>query len=310
MSRRLIIAIAGTFLFCTSIYAQTIDDGLMIPKHTLFTGDIYTHDSWSQYWEGTLKRTNGNLGTVTTQTNTWSANYGVTNHLDIIALTPYVWTNASQGVLKGQGGLQDFTLAAKYNLIDAPFTNYGRLRIIGVVSGILPLTNYTPDFQPLSLGLGSKSLSGRGTVFFQAPRGWFINGSAAYTWRSNVKLDRPYYYTNGQLYLSDEVAMPNVFNYVVSGGYLKHGWMFPILFSQQRTLGGGDIRRQDMPFISNRMNYSKLSAMAMFPLPKLHGLMLQVMYGHILDGRNVGYSSTITTGLLYTFHLERHRSKI
>lgn len=310
MSKRLITAIAAILFICGPIHAQTIDDGFMIPKHALFTGVIYTHDSWNQYWEGTLKRTNGNLGTVTTQTDTWSANYGVTNHLDIIALTPYVWTNASQGVLKGQKGFQDFTLAAKYNLIDTPFTNYGRLRIMGVVSGAVPLTNYTPDFQPLSLGLASKRLSGRGTVFFQAPRGWFVNGSAAYTWRSNVKLDRPYYYTNGQLFLSDEVAMPNVFDYVVSAGYLKHGWIVPILFSQQKTLGGGDIRRQDIPFVSNRFNFSKLSGMVMFPLPKMHGLLLQVMYGHILDGRNVGDSSIFTTGLLYTFKFERHGSKI
>jgi hypothetical protein len=32
----------------------------------------------------------------------------------------------------------------------------------------------------------------------------------------------------------------------------------PITFSQQTTLGGGDIRRQDMPFVSNRMNLSRI----------------------------------------------------
>ena len=134
MLKRLVIALMGILIAGATLHAQTIDDGIMIPKKTLFSGDIYTHDSWNQYWEGPLKRTNGNIGTLTTQTNTWTANYGLTKHLDIIALAPYVWTNASQGVLKGQSGFQDFTLAAKYNLLEVPFTRLGFLRVIGVAS--------------------------------------------------------------------------------------------------------------------------------------------------------------------------------
>ena len=52
--------------------------------------------------------------------------------------------------------------------------------------------------------------------------------------------------------------------------------MTTVSFSQQRTLGGGDIRRQDMPFVSNRMNFSKVGAMAMYPIPKLAHLEFQV----------------------------------
>ena len=51
--------------------------------------------------------------------------------------------------------------------------------------------------------------------------------------------------------------MPDVFDYTVSAGYLKRRLHVPISFSQQITLGGGDIRRQDMPFVSNRMNFSQ-----------------------------------------------------
>ena len=88
----------------------------------LFTGDVYSHDSWEQYWEGTLKRVNGNIGTVTTQTNIWSANYGVTDRLNVIATVPYVWTRASQGVLHGMNGFQDITLAGKYSVLERPST--------------------------------------------------------------------------------------------------------------------------------------------------------------------------------------------
>ena len=84
------------------------------------------------------------------------------------------------------------------------------------------MTDYTPDLQPLSLGTNSKTISGRGTLNYLGQRGLYINGTAAYTFRGNVTLDRPYYYTNGQLYLSNEVAMPNQFNYATSVGYRKN----------------------------------------------------------------------------------------
>ncbi len=97
----------------------------MIPRHTLFTGNVYSHDSWDHYWEGHLNRVNGNVGTVTTQTDTWTANYGITNRLDFIVLLPHVWTDASQGVLHSMQGFQDITLAAKYNFFERPLTKYG-----------------------------------------------------------------------------------------------------------------------------------------------------------------------------------------
>ena len=46
----------------STLHAQTVDDGLMMAKRELLTGNVYTHDSWDKYWEGTLKRQNGNIG--------------------------------------------------------------------------------------------------------------------------------------------------------------------------------------------------------------------------------------------------------
>lgn len=277
----------------------------MINKHTLFTGAVYSHDTWDHYWEGDLLRTNGNLGTVKTQSVTWSGNYGITDRLDLIVNLPYVWTHASQGVLHSLHGFQDFTLAAKYNVFDRRFTRYGRLRTFAVAVGGIPLTSYTPDFLPLSIGLGANHIASRGTVNFQSDRGWFLTGSTAYTWRSNVTLNRDSYFTNGQLYLTNQVQMPNVFDYVTSAGWISRGRMAQFSFFQQRTLGGGDIRRQDMPFVSNRMNLSRVSGMVMYPVPALRNLQYQLMYGYVVDGRNVGQSSTLTTGFQYTLHLQR-----
>ena len=287
----------------TSVQAQTIDDGLLLPRRALGVGVLYGHDSWSQYWEGDLKRANGNIGTVTTQSVTWVAGYGVTDRLSVIALLPYVWTHASQGPLHGMDGLQDITLAAKYQLFTTPFTDRGTLRAMVVGAAGIPASNYTPDFQPLSIGLASRQFSGRFTLNFQAHRGWFLNGSAAYTWRAKVTLERPAYYTDGQLFLSNEVAMPNVFDYTVTAGYQSGRLCIPISLSQQRTLGGGDIRRQDMPFVSNRMDWVKLGGLVMYSLPAPRELGIRLGTSWTASGRNVGQATTLTGGLFYLFHL-------
>jgi len=228
--------------------------------------------------------------------------YGVTDRLNVIAMLPYVWTSPSQGVLSGMSGFQDLTLAAKYNLLETAFTKAGSLRTIVGASVGVPVTAYTPDFQPLSIGSHSRRAAGRLTVNFQAKKGWFVNGTASYTRRANVGLDRSAYFTSDRLYLSNEVAMPDVVDYAISAGYLRGGLQVPFSFSQQRTRGGGDIRRQDAPFVSNRMNFSKLDALVMYALPKAKNLSLRLAGAYTLDGRNVGQATTVTGGLLYTFH--------
>jgi hypothetical protein len=291
----------------SGLQAQTVEDGIMVPKGAVFAGTLYTHDAWDHYWEGAYDRTNGNLGTVTTQTLDFTANYGVLNRLDVMGTAPYVWTQASQGVLHGQEGFQDLSLAVKYELIRWPVKQWGTVRFFPVVSGSLPMTSYEPDFQPMSIGLHAKTIAPRATLNFQGLGGLYVNGSAAYVFRGNVELDRNYYYTDGQLYLSSEVAMPNQFEYVTSVGYRGHGWMAVGNFSQQQTRGGGDIRPQDLPFVSNRMNMSKAGASAVVPvpLPLVHGLQYWFTYSNTFDGRNVGQSTTFTSGLMYQIRIHR-----
>ena len=68
---------------------------------------------------------------------------------------------------------------------------------MGQLRGV-PLSDYTPELLPLSIGTGSSRISARGTLILETGPGWFANGSAAYTWRSKVQLDRPYYFTDDQ----------------------------------------------------------------------------------------------------------------
>jgi len=102
--------------------------------------------------------------------------------------------------------------------------------------------------------------------------------------------------------------MPRVVDYSLSPGYSKRGLMAQFTFSKLITQGGansGDIRRQDIPFISNRVIASKIGGSVMYPLPipRLRKTSLRVEYGHVVHGRNVGQSNTITVGLLQTLSL-------
>lgn len=294
---------ASVLLCATGAGAQTVDDGIMLAKGTLFAGQIYTHDEWTDYWEGSLQRTNGNIGTLTTQSNHWFGNYGLSSRLNVMASVPYVWTRASQGVLHSMQGVQDLTVAGKYSFWEVPSSPIGSIKAIGVLSAALPLTDYTPDFQPLSIGSAARRVTARGTFTVQTASGWFVDGTTSYTWRAHVTLDRPYYFTMGQLFFTDEVSMPDIADLGASSGYNKHGLKAQGMLTVQRTRGGGDIRRQDMPFVSNRMDFSKAGGLVMYEIPKTGGLAGLVSVAHTFEGRNVGLSTSVSAGLMYRIRL-------
>jgi hypothetical protein len=307
ISRQPVIMLSRTLRVVTllvlgtsSAAAQSVDDGLMMPKGTLSAGVQYTHDSWDHYWEGTLKRTNGNIGTLAQQSVTWIGGYGVTDRLSLMAAVPYVWTHASQGVLHDLSGIQDLTVAAKFRLLTTGPARRGAFSAFVLGTAAVPVGDYTPDLFPLSIGTAGGRASGRLTLSFQSASAWFVNASSAYTWCSNVKLNRSSYYTDGRLYLTNKVVMPNVLDYTLTAGMSRGRWRIPLSLVQQRTLGGGDIRRQDMPFVSNRMDFTKLDGGVMYALPKNFSIRLGA--GHVLSGRNVGQSTTFTSGLFHAHH--------
>jgi hypothetical protein len=293
-------------LLCASVQvvAQTFTDGLMMLKKDFCTGILYTSDQWKDYWEGSLKRDNQNIGTITTTQITWVGNYGLTDKINIIAMLPYVKTSASGGTLIGLDGIQDLTLGVKYNLIKKDIGS-GNFSAFGVGSFSTPLTNYTPDFLPLSIGMSSTTVSGRLAAYYRLNNGWYANASAGYVWRNNVFLDRPSYFTDGNIYYTNQVWMPNQIMATYSMGYYKNALQTEINLATQNTLGGGDIRRQDMPFVSNRMNFVKVGALVMYYLPKPKGLAVRAQFSYTASGINVGQSTTLTGGLLYTIHFAK-----
>ncbi|MDB4922857.1 transporter [Mucilaginibacter sp.] len=293
---RYCLAVCCCVAFSQTANAQTDADALMIPKNFLCTGVVYTHSDWKNYWEGTFKRNNANIGTLSTNSFMAVGNYGLTNKLDILAMAPYVKTNASRGTLKGQSGVQDLTVALKY-LAFISEIGKGLFSIHAIAEGSIPLTNYEPDFLPVSIGLHSKSVSLRGLLNYQTGR-FFVAGAGQYILRSNITIDRNSYYTDHLIY-SNEVAMPNVSNLLFSAGYRSLKLNIEGIVSHTTTQGGFDIRKNDMPFPGNRMNMTTVGGLAKYSFENVTGLELTVGGNYVVSGRNVGQSTNLFASVYY-----------
>src|SRR6266704_91530 len=90
--------------------AQTDEDAIMMTKKNLCIGGTYMHSSWDHYWEGTFKRNNQNIGTMSTQMFGLMGTYGISKKLNVIVGVPYVTTHVTAGTLHDQHGIQDLSV--------------------------------------------------------------------------------------------------------------------------------------------------------------------------------------------------------
>ncbi|HXD76630.1 MAG TPA: hypothetical protein VN616_02420 [Puia sp.] len=299
--------LAGLLICSATLRAQTDDDAIMMAKKNLCTGFMYSHSSWNYYWEGTYHRNNPNLGTVTTQMAGLMAIYGITPRLNVIANVPYVWTDASAGVLHAMHGIQDLSAWLKWEALRLP-VGEGKLKVFAAGGASTPLTAYLADYLPLSIGLRSRTLSGRVIVDYQLGH-FFATATGTYTWRSNITIDEQSYYTTS-FHETNQVQMPDMTSFVYRAGYRGRAWDIQAVFSGMVTIGGFDIRRNDMLFPSNRMNAAMAGAHVKYEFPsgRLKGLSFTADGSYTVAGRNVGQSTMLGGGIFYTFDFSRHLS--
>jgi len=298
-----LLCICALFSFRLT-HAQTEHDAIMMKKDQWCNGATYMYSKWDTYWEGTFKRDNQNIGTLTTQAVMYMTNYGITDKLNIMGGLPYVWTKASAGTLHSMKGFQDASLYLKWKSYTTKVAK-GDLSVF-VVGGVsTPVSNYVIDFLPLSIGLGSTNLTGRALVDYQ--KGIFFSTiSGAYVWRSNVKLDRTSYYTT-EMHFTNEVQMPDMATYHISAGIRKKYVVAELLFTGMKTLGGFDIRKNDMPFPSNRMNSTAVGLILKYSFQSISGLEFTAGGNYVLNGRNVGQTRSGFAGVYYVFSTKKEK---
>ena len=286
-------------------HAQTDMDAIMMEKKQFCVGPMYAYSSWKNYWEGTVKRDNANLGTVSTQAFALMGAYGVSGKLNLLFNVPYIKTKASAGTLHGMQGIQDLSLFVKYMPIEKQLgPGTFSLYTIGGVS--FPLSNYAVDFLPMSIGIHSTTATARLMLDYQV-NNFFATGSASYVFRSNINLDRTAYYTD-QMHLSDEVEIPNASNFNFRTGYRSSKLIAEAIVNIWTTLGGNDITRNNMPFPSNKMDATTVGANIKYVVTKNHDLSLVGGGNYVVAGRNVGQATTFYGSVFYILDFS-HKTK-
>jgi hypothetical protein len=301
---RLACLLTITILSYTSSKAQTEIDGIMMAKNNYCSGIMYNYSSWDNYWEGTLKRNNLNLGTVSTSMIAYMGNYGVSDKLNVLFGLPYIKTKATAGTLHGMQGLQDLSLWVKWMPYEKDFgKSILSFYAIGGVS--VPVSDYTPDLLPLSIGLKSRTVSLRAMADYQTGS-WFATASGTYVIRDRVALDRESYYTT-QLHNTNIVAMPDASSINLRAGYRTGRMIAEAVWNKWTTLGGFDITRNNMPFVSNRMNASMLGVNLKYNLKNVEGLSLIANGNLTLSGRNMGQATSIGGGAFYILDFSKKK---
>lgn len=273
--------------------AQMPHDAIYMPKKTACVALSYGSSTWTNYWENTLKRDNLNIGTHTTTNTMLMVAGGITDRLNVIVGLPYVQTNASAGNLMGKKGVQDISAWLKYKLVESKGLS---LHLAGGVS--TPITDYVPDFMPMSIGLQCRTATGRVILHYIHKSGMYFTGHGSYTYRSNIKLDRDAYQADGRVFNTNEVRVPNATDAAARLGFLSKGQKVQVegFVEQFSCVGGDNIRRNDMPFPTNNMRMVSVGGYAKFQ-PKRLGV--NVRFTKVMSGLNVGQSTSYMVGLLY-----------
>nr|WP_294944892.1 hypothetical protein [uncultured Mucilaginibacter sp.] len=301
---RYCVGIVAFVLLSQSVCAQTESDAIMIPKNYLCVAGMYAHNNWDHYWEGTLKRENLNLGTISSNIYNVGVVYGLSNRINISAFTPYIQTKASAGTLRGQRGFQDINLAFKWMAIRKQLGT-GLLSVHAIATGSIPVGDYQGDYLPFALGSRSKSIAIRGLVNYQVGR-FFVAGAGQYIRKDNMTIDRDAYYTT-EMHYTNQVALPNATNFLVSAGFRSLLLNVEAIATKYTTLGGFDITRNNMPFPSNRMNATAVGGLVKYMPQQLKGLEFTLGGNYVVAGRNVGQNTQIMGGIDYVFSVKKEK---
>ena len=139
-----------------------------------------------------------------------------------------------------------------------------------------------------------------GTV--TAPFAGTFAGTAAITGRSNIEIDRNFYYTD-KAYYTNEVEMYDLFDWGGFIGFYNKHIHADLGVTGMNTLGGIDIPRQLMPFPNYNMDAMRVGASAHWFMQKPKGLGIIANAGYTISGRNVGQALSFGGGLTWQFRL-------
>jgi hypothetical protein len=291
-------------IFCNLLLsAQSPLDAELMKKGELCTALIYGSDKWSTYWETTLERTNGNVGTLKKQSYNTMLAYGIIDKLNLIVSLSYINASTSQGTVQGNKGLQDGSIAIKFKPFAKDMGSF-KFNVFTIIGGSTPLSKYNADAGPTSLGLGCSESYGR--LMFEAihKSGIYFRPQTSYHLRGSAQLDRNYYYTD-KGYYSDIIDVQNMqmSSLILGARLFENSLRVEGAYNVFHTIGGSDIRRQEAPLANVNMDGTSYNVFAQYYPHFFNKMSIILNYGNVLSGRNIGKSTFVNAGITYQFSL-------
>ena len=297
--------------FVFTAKAQSPTDGLIMIKGYMCNVVSYQHDTWSEYWEGNLKRDNPNIGSFTGQNVMYMGAYGISDKLNVMVGLPFVWTKVTGSQhFAGQKGLQDFSLWLKYKAISVEVP-LGKLNVFATGGVSIPTSKYFIDMLPLSIGFGSKTASIRLIADYQLEKGFYATGQVGYTARGKATTFKDVNQIDGKLYYTSTVPVPDVADITGRLGFRNTHIQTDVFINRFQGLSGDNIRRQDMPQVTNNMAATSIGWFGKYTYLTDHAgdfsIMAQVT--QVLVGSNVGQTTSFTVGIQHAFQLTGNGKK-
>lgn len=294
-------SLATTSLFLlslTSLSAQSTTDGFFQPKGQGNLTASYTRSVFDAFFVGD-ERVEGvpAHNEITQQIFSLYGTYGITDRLTVIANVPFITADGDGEADPVNGetevsGLQDVSLALKYQLFSLAVGNSSQLRGIGGLGVGIP-GGYQPN-GILSLGNGAfatdLSLGGH----LQTDGGFFVTGVAGYSLRGT---------TDDELntVAADELDVPDALLLTGKIGYGNDKFFASAWIDHQSSLDGVDIMGEGFSgnFPETEVNYTRAGLNIYVPVTQSIGL--SAYYGTVLSGRNLGDSNFVGGGVTYSF---------
>lgn len=293
--------VALTILLCmanATIKAQGLVDGFFNKKGEGNISLSYSYSSYDKFYVAEVEMDGVPAHNEISQ-NIYNlyANYGITDRLTAIINLPYISTKGKgdpdpvNGTTE-QSEIQDLSMVLKYDLHTKGFNN-GNIKFFTALGGSIPF-GYEPN-GILSIGNGAATIDTKLGTHYKNNSGFFGTLALGYTFRG--KADNNLGVGDGS-----DFDAPNSFNSLIKLGYSSAAIYLDAWFDSQTTTGDAvDIGASEFfgNFPETKVNYSRIGANVFVPIIENFGANAGV--GVLVDGRNIGKSTTITLGVVYGF---------
>lgn len=279
-----------------NLNAQGLLDGFAPKKNELSVTVSYTNSTFDEFYVGKEKIDVPVHEEISQDIISLYAKYGITDRLSVVFSVPYISADNESGLPdpvnqeNSVSGVQDISAALKYNA--ASFKIKGNK--VDLITG-LAVNVPTNDYEPngiLSLGSGALAIDVTAGYHYQTKSGFFSTVLASYSFRDDA---------DNNLQPGGDFGVPNAFLLNSKIGYASDFIYVEAWASLQNSEEGVDIGAPNFTdnFPETNVDYTKIGLTLYKNIIPQIGLSLG--YGKVIDGRNVGASTTYSAGLTYCF---------